>query len=178
MLWHCLPDLVFNECRPGCQLCDDGLPHGCDSWFKVDHFEFQQHINVELVLTVWETGVLVSKKHTQLCFKLCQWKLNNNNTRKERQEAKSGPGAAQHSEPYGSNLQFFIALKIPKLLVSVYRARAWQGHKLQPLALAPSIQQSRTVPSVFSNCDSAITGQNKDGCFLLRYFVFSFSSGL
>lgn len=54
----------LNESRPGCQLCDDGLPHGCDSWFKVDHFEFQQHINVELVLTVWETGVLVSKKHT------------------------------------------------------------------------------------------------------------------
>lgn len=46
----------------------------------------------------------------------------------------------------GVTCNYFIALKIPELLVSVYRARARQGHKLQPLALAPNVQQSRTGP--------------------------------
>lgn len=47
----------------------------------------------------------------------------------------------------GVTCNYFIALKIPELLVSVYRARARQGHKLQPLGLAPNAQQSRTGPS-------------------------------
>lgn len=46
----------------------------------------------------------------------------------------------------GVTCNYFIALKIPELLVSVYCARARQGHKLQPLALVPNAQQSRTGP--------------------------------
>lgn len=33
----------------------------------------------------------------------------------------------------GVTCNYFIALKIPELLVSVYRAGARQGHKLQPM---------------------------------------------
>lgn len=43
----------------------------------------------------------------------------------------------------GVTCNYFIALKIPKLLVSVYCARAWHGHKLQPLGLASTAPQSR-----------------------------------
>lgn len=47
----------------------------------------------------------------------------------------------------GVTCNYFIALKIPELLVSVYRARARQGRKLQPLDLAPNAEQSRTGPN-------------------------------
>lgn len=44
----------------------------------------------------------------------------------------------------GVTCNYFIALKIPELLVSVYCARARQGRKLQPLDLEPNALQSRT----------------------------------
>lgn len=43
----------------------------------------------------------------------------------------------------GGTCNYFIALKIPELLVTVYHARAWHNHKLQPLCLAPNAQQSQ-----------------------------------
>lgn len=48
----------------------------------------------------------------------------------------------------GGTCNYFIALKIPELLVSVYRARARQGRKLEPLALASNVQQSRIGPEL------------------------------
>lgn len=78
---------------------------------------------------------------------LLQWP-----TRLCRRRDETGEAEPKHREQntlgiMGVTCNYFIALKIPELLVSVYRARAWQGHKLQPLALAPNAQQSRTGPS-------------------------------
>ena len=50
----------------------------------------------------------------------------------------------------GGTCNYFIALKIPELLVSVYCAGARQGRKLEPLALASTAQQSRIGPSCIS----------------------------
>ena len=62
--------------------------------------------------------------------------------KKEKRQKKQNWGKEQHTTLgiMGVTCNYFIALKIPELLVSVYRARARQGHKLQPLALAPNAQ--------------------------------------
>lgn len=78
----------------------------------------------------------------------------------------------------GVTCNYFIALKIPELLVSVYRARARQGHKLQPLGLAPNAQQSRTGPSFLFERHTGREQKDKkvmDGGWPLGHF-FSFST--
>lgn len=62
-----------------------------------------------------------------------------------RQEGRSRSTDQNTLGITGVTCNYFIALKIPELLVSVYRARARQGRKLQPLDLAPNAPQSRTA---------------------------------
>lgn len=53
----------------------------------------------------------------------------------------------------GGTCNYFIALKIPELLVTVYHARAWHNHKLHPLCLAQNAQQSQMVWAFFFQTD-------------------------
>lgn len=73
----------------------------------------------------------------------------------------------------GVTCNYFIALKIPELLVSVYRARARQGRKLQPLGLAPNARQSRTGPISLLERQAGRERQDKkvmDAGWPLAYF--------
>ena len=72
----------------------------------------------------------------------------------------------------GGTCNYFIALKIPELLVSVYRARARQGRKLEPLALASTAQQSRIGPGCTSiGVELAENHVKRMEAFYLSYFL-------
>lgn len=100
-----------------------------------------------LVSPLCHRGAAVQQEHAQL-----QQEKNHlcaEHQPKEQMRQKSQGWGNKHNTLgiMGVTCNYFIALKIPELLVSVYRARARQGHKLQPLALAPNTQQSRTRES-------------------------------
>lgn len=71
----------------------------------------------------------------------------------------------------GGTWNYFIALKIPELLVTVYYARAWHNHKLRPVYLAPIAQQSKMGRTFFKQTSQEEKVGKKNRQWRVQSFV-------